>query len=392
MGQEDGKDFGTDQVVVVAPTGRDSALMRRTLEQAGIGCLPVASTAELAEPIRLGIGLAMVAEEALTPATIAELSGMLKQQPPWSDYPFIVLTSGGASTEATLARFHAMATLGHVTLLERPLRSTTLIAAARAGLQSRRRQYELRDDLLARERAVQELARRADELSRANADLEQIAYVTNHDLQEPLRTIATYAQLINKRYKDSLDEEARIYLKFMDEGARRMSQLILDLQTYSRTVNATGPDLSAVPLTDPLQGAMRNLARPIKESGATVRYGDLPEVMGDRFLLVQLFQNLLSNSIKYRRVDRPLTIDVETEDVGNGFCTLAVRDNGIGFEREYSERIFQMFQRLHGKLVAGTGMGLTICRRIVERHGGRIWAEGEAGKGACFRFTLRPAA
>jgi signal transduction histidine kinase len=225
------------------------------------------------------------------------------------------------------------------------------------------------------------------ELQRSNADLEQFAYVASHDLQEPLRMIASFVQLLQRRYEGKLDADADRWIGHVVNGAQRMKTLIEDLLRYSRVGKKPEPftDLS---LDDVLARVRDDLRSVVAESGATIDVqGPLPHVLGNEGQLTQVFENLVGNAIKFRG-DAPPKIDVAATRSGAN-VEVTVRDNGIGIEPQYFERIFVVFQRLHGQQIPGTGMGLAISKKIVERHGGRIWLESQPGSGSTFRFTLR---
>jgi len=237
-----------------------------------------------------------------------------------------------------------------------------------------------------RQRAEDSLARRASELARSNAELEQFAYVASHDLQEPLRMVASYTQLLANRYKDKLDDDARDFIAFAVDGATRMQTLIGDLLNYSR-VGTRGKPFQPVNCEAILERVLVSLKLAMSESGTTVSHDPLPAVIGDELQLGQLFQNLLANAIKFHGEGPPL-IHISAERNGNAW-TFSIRDNGIGIAPEHTERIFLIFQRLHSRdEYPGTGIGLAVCKKIVERHGGRIWVNSQPGNGATFLFTI----
>jgi PAS domain S-box-containing protein len=241
-------------------------------------------------------------------------------------------------------------------------------------------------DVTERKKAEEVLRIKTRELARSNRDLEQFAYVASHDLQEPLRMVTSYVQLLAQRYNGKLDSDADEFIGFAMEGASRMRKLINDLLTYSR-VKTQGRALEPTDCESVLDQSLDNLKVAIEENGALVTHGPLPTVMADSAQLVALFQNLIGNAIKFRGTQPP-RIHISAGRDGNGWI-FSVRDNGIGIAPEYSKRIFVIFQRLHGRdKYEGTGIGLAICKRIVERHEGRIWVESKPGKGATFYFTL----
>jgi PAS domain S-box-containing protein len=233
--------------------------------------------------------------------------------------------------------------------------------------------------------AHEELASQAEELTRSNRELEQFAYVASHDLQEPLRMVASYVELLADRYKGRLDEKADKFINYAVDGATRMKTLIDDLLGYSRLITKAGPrkliDVGAV-----VHEVTVNLGKAIAEKGAVVTYDALPTVLVTQTHLVQVFQNLIGNALKF--CDGTPRVQVAAERQGQHWI-FAVRDNGLGIAPEHRERIFQIFQRLHGRgKYAGTGIGLAICKKIVEQYGGRIWVESQPGKGSTFFFTL----
>jgi PAS domain S-box-containing protein len=224
------------------------------------------------------------------------------------------------------------------------------------------------------------------ELRRSNAELEQFAYVASHDLQEPLRMVANYTQLLAKRYRGQLGTDADEFIGYAVDGAVRMQQLIADLLTYSR-VGTRGRDFAPTNCETVFARVQSDLKLVVQRSGATVTHEPLPTVLGDDAQLGQLFQNLLTNALKFRG-PAPPQVHVSADRDGTDW-RFAVRDNGIGIAAEHAERIFVIFQRLHTTAeYPGTGIGLAICKKIVERHGGRIWVESTSGQGATFHFTI----
>jgi signal transduction histidine kinase len=231
-----------------------------------------------------------------------------------------------------------------------------------------------------------QLDAQARELAQSNAELEQFAYVASHDLQEPLRKVASFCQLLEQRYKGQLDERGEQYIAFAVDGAKRMQQLINDLLAFSRVGHPTGAQ-QVVDCDEVLRHALASLATAIEESGAEIVAGPLPRVHGEASLLAAVFQNLVGNALKFRG-EAPPRIAIGAERDGE-MWRFTCSDDGIGIEPDYAERIFMIFQRLHPKeAYAGTGIGLALCRKIVEHHGGRIWLDTESASGTSFCFTL----
>lgn len=231
-----------------------------------------------------------------------------------------------------------------------------------------------------------------DQLKRSNEDLEQFAYVASHDLQQPLRMVASYTQLLKRRYGGTLDQEADEYIDYAVDGAKRMHKLISHLLEYAKA--GTNDEFSEIDCNLVLNEAQADLKAVISQEHATITHDDLPTIMGDRIALSRLFQNLLSNAIKYRRPGVPphIAITVEPDPVIGDFWRFSIRDNGIGIHPEHAQRIFRLFQRLHKDEFSGTGLGLSLCRKIVEQHGGRIWLDTSrpiSDPGTTIIFTLR---
>jgi len=236
---------------------------------------------------------------------------------------------------------------------------------------------------------TQELLESNKALRQSNDDLNQFAYAASHDLQEPLRMVALYSQMLQRKYFGKLDADADQYISYIVGGAQRMEMLLKDLLTYSQTgPSAEGP-AETVDFSVVMNKVLLNLQASMEQSGATITWDNLPAVHAHEIRLVQLLQNLVSNAIKYRSEEAP-RIHIAAEWREREW-TLSVRDNGVGIPREYAQQIFKIFKRLHGQDYPGTGIGLAICQRIIETYGGRIWVEPGDGKGSCFYFTLPPA-
>ncbi|TAN61124.1 MAG: PAS domain-containing protein, partial [Magnetospirillum sp.] len=243
-------------------------------------------------------------------------------------------------------------------------------------------------DVAERLEAERALISQATELARSNSDLEQFAYVASHDLREPLRQVSSYVSLLERRYGATLDEDGHQFIRFARDGAKRMDQLVIDLLEFSRIGHHALPT-EAVTLTDAVDAAVANLSSAIAESAAVIRRDDtLPSVRGVREDLVRLFQNLIGNALKYRDPSRPPTVVISAMREGKDWV-ITVADNGIGIDVQYGEKIFGIFQRLHTRdKFDGTGIGLAICKKIVERHGGRIWVESTPGQGSRFNIAI----
>ena len=247
--------------------------------------------------------------------------------------------------------------------------------------------FEIAADITRLKTVEEKLKNTNANLERSNRELEQFAYVASHDLQEPLRMVASYTQLLAERYKEQLDEKAQKYIYYAVDGATRMQGLIRDLLAYSR-VTTRGGSMKPVDSREVLDAALTNLEAAIAESGAVITQDELPSVWADKTQLTQLFQNLISNAIKFKGKNPPkIHVSAEKKD---RFWEFQVSDNGIGIDPDYTEKVFIIFQRLHTRReYPGTGIGLAVCKRIVQRHGGKIWFESEPGKNTVFHFSIR---
>lgn len=310
------------------------------------------------------------------PGAREEMLRVLRERGELRDYEADMVTKGG-ETRTVLMSIRLYSDEGY-------LEGTMIDITDRKRLEEEVRQHRDRLDEL-----VHQLNETVEELERSNKELEQFVYVASHDLQEPLRMVASYTELLADRYQDKLDEKAHKYIRYAVDGARRMQVLINDLLALSR-VGTKGRPPEPTDCGEVLAGVLKSLEKTIKESSAEIVIGDLPTVMADPGQIGQVFQNLISNSIKFRS-EAPPRIEVTARRKGT-FWEICVADNGIGIDPEFHDRIFTIFQRLHGQgKYPGSGIGLAIVKKIVERHGGQVRVESAAGQGARFIFTL-PAA
>ena len=371
-----------ERVLVCAPFGRDGALIQKHLSCAGVIAQVCSSAQELSAAIGDGAGAAVISDEALSADSVERLRTELARQAPWSDFPVIIMTSGGDTTHDSRYRLRLLEPLGNVSLLERPLRTATLISSVTTALRARRHQYQLAAYLEERDEKQREMVRQNEALLKVNGELEEFAYASSHDLQEPLRMINIYTQLLVREFSGQ-SEKAQTYAKFIEGGVKGMEKLLSDLLIYSRTIHPDTAKLDNTDLSKSLTLALATLNSRIEENGADITFNELPTVAGDEAQLAQVFQNLLSNALKYRRDDCSPKIVICAEQQGKEWV-ISITDNGIGFEQQYARSIFGLFKRLHKDEYPGTGLGLAICHRIVERCGGRMWAAGRPGEGSTF--------
>jgi PAS domain S-box-containing protein len=243
-------------------------------------------------------------------------------------------------------------------------------------------------DITERRLSEERMRRQTDELDRSNRELQEFAYVASHDLQEPLQMVSNHVQLLSRRYRGKLDRDADEFIEFAIEGTSRLKSLISDLLDYSK-VSTSGRGFAPIEMAKIIDRVMETYQQVVKDYKGSLTCDDLPMVLGDDEQIIQLLQNLIDNSIKFRSKEPP-RIHVGARQLSERWL-LFVRDNGIGIDPQYTERVFVIFQRLHSRDdYPGTGIGLAICRKIIERHGGHIWVDSEPGKGATFYFTLTP--
>ncbi len=359
------------RVLLLTPTGRDSALIAQTLSRSNIQTHICSSVADLVRELDAPCAALLMAEEAVNAGSVARIAEVLNRQPPWSDLPVIVLTSAGEPSPSTDYKLKLLTPLGNVSLIERPMQPSTLISIIRSALRARERQYQFREQ--------------AKALQRSNEDLQRFANIASHDLQEPLRMVTSYSQLLTKRNKGKLDDESQLYLQYILAGVDRMRMLIYDILEFARHTGVEYPDPTPVDCNSVLGLALENLQVKITECNASVTFEQLPVVLGHETRLLQVFQNLVGNALKYCQRKPEIAISAYAQ---GDFQVIAIKDNGIGIPAEQRERIFGLFQRLHTRHeYPGSGIGLATCKRIVEQYGGRIWVESEPGAGSTFYFT-----
>lgn len=367
-----------ERVLVWAPTGSDAPLVCGLLRDAGMTADIVASVADFDRELTRGAGAAFIAREALDGPAMDGLSERLKAEPAWSKLPIVLVTWRGAERGARLFSLaDHFVSVANVVFLERPFTTDVLLGSVRFAIRSRLGQYALRD-------ATRRLDASAAELKRSNRDLEHFASVAAHDLQEPLRTMASFAELLERRYAQQLDAKGKDFCTQISGGARRMSMLIASIKEYSLAARADTRS-ETIQLARPLAEARANLQRVIAERRARIEAGPLPEVLGDPIQLVVLFQNLIANAVKYTLVQPVVRIAAEAQ--GDDW-RISIGDNGPGIAPADQQRIFELFTRLEAIGVSGSGIGLATCKRVVERHGGRIGVESTPGAGSTFWFTL----
>jgi signal transduction histidine kinase len=368
-----------NQVLVHTPYGKDASIICQVLERSGIAGVACQTLEELCGNLGQDTGAALISDQSITKSSVSALTAIIGAQPPWSDLPLIITTSGGEANDASRRQLALLEPLGNVSLLERPLRVVTLVSAVRIALRTRERQFQLRDNFTERTRLV-------EELERSNSELAQFAHIVSHDLQAPIRMVKIFTELLGKTLGEQLDSKTAKYLSTIQEGASTMETLVRSLLNYA-TVGQEPLSPSNVELRSVVTAVVETLAPNIQELQAKVTCGSLPLVYGDSIQLRQLMQNLIGNALKYSKPGAPPRINISALEFGHRW-KVSVSDNGPGIPAEFHDKVFLPLKRLHGNNIAGTGMGLAVCRKIVERHGGEIWVDSAPGNGATFSFTL----
>lgn len=376
-------------VLIVAPTGADAQNLRDVLRRAGYPTQACPGVAAAAERVRADCGALLIAEEALRPAERDILAAALSRQPPWSDLPVILITGGRAAHLGRDPR-ELLGPRGNITLVERPLHVATLVSTVAVALRSRQRQFELHDLLAERDGLLASLEERVRErtakLQAMVTEMEAFSYSVSHDLRSPLRVLAGYAQALREDHAGQLDAEGQAYLRKIERAAERMDRLTQDLLAYTRVA---GGDLPLVPvdLDEVVQNVIETYPA-LREARAHIRVASpLGWVCGHAPSLVQCFSNLLDNALKFTREGETPHVDIASEPRGDQVRCI-VSDRGPGVSPVDQERIFGLFERASGRQIAGTGVGLAIVKKAIERMGGSVGLDSVPGEGARFWFEV----
>lgn len=383
-----------ERLLLLAPTANDVQEAHSVLTRAGFAVRACRDLAAVCDELGRGAGAVIIAEEAIDPRDIATFVEQVKTQPPWSDVPIVVITGHGQLSRDTNRLFELFEQGANVSLLERPFRINTLLSLLRTALRSRRRQYEVRDLLEQVQEANAELeqrvAHRTAQLNSSVKSLESFCYSLSHDLRAPLRAIRTFTKVIENDYEEGLQEEVRGLLRRVSAAGERMDTLINDLLSLSIVSQSEVP-LITVNVDRVTNDAVETLRSEITKTGARVEIPALQgKVHANPVILRQVIENFLSNALKYTKEGEPPFVRIHSE-VNQDRIRILVEDRGIGIPHQYQERIFGLFQRLHGAAYPGTGVGLAIAKVGAQRMLGDVGVISENGAGSTFWVEL-PAA
>lgn len=377
-------------VVVVAPTGADARNIQAVLRQAGLPSRIVGSTAEAAKWVDAGAGALLVTEEAISPRENRALAESFARQPAWSDIPLVIVTSAVSIHRWASLSEAVLGSRSNVTLVARPLRSSTLVAAAKNVLRARRRQYEVRDLLQERESLLASLDRRVQErtakLQELVAELESFSYSVSHDLRAPLRIMAGYARLVLEDFGETLAPEVRCYVERIARSAERMDLLTQDVLAYTRLARGEVV-LGPVDLARVVEETIEQYPELAAARAAIVVRRPLAPVIAHGPSLIQALSNLLGNALKFGRSGVRPRVEVATK-VRAGRVRLVIKDNGVGIASAHHGKIFRIFERVAGQDVPGTGIGLAIVKKAAERMGGTVGLKSTPGRGSTFWLEL----
>lgn len=375
------------RILLLAPTGGDAQNALTMLRAGGFEAVVCATIEEVCDRAREGSGAMLLAEEALRRSNLNSLLDLLKEQPSWSDFPVIVVTTGGDTTQASVRAYDAFGPTANLTLIERPFRAITLISAVRTALRSRLRQYEVRDLLEQLEEKVRE---RTVRLEQTIAELEAFSYSVSHDMRAPLRAMRGYSQVLLDDFSQNLDETGREFAKRILAASERLDRLVQDVLRYSRVAREK-IECKRVDLEDLIMEVVGEYPAFHPPNAEVIIAKPLLPVWGHEASLTQVVSNLLGNAVKFVRAERVPKIKIWTEPAGKN-VKVFFNDNGIGIEEEDYGKIFRMFERVSaGAQYEGTGIGLAIVAKAVERMGGKVSVESVVGRGSTFCVEL-PAA
>jgi signal transduction histidine kinase len=374
-----------DRILLVAPRGRDRLLLADALHKAGRRPQILGSLDDLLAEAGRGAGVLLLEEEAIDARTAPALLATLAKQPPWSDLPVVLLTTPSRIARQTRRLVESLGRSANVVLLERPIRILTLVQTVESALRARRRQYEVRDLQGTLETRV---AERTAQLEATLKEMDTFSYTIAHDLRAPLRHLYRFSEALDLECGASLTPDCADYLRHIRSGAERMDALVQDILRYSR-LTRTELSVRPVDLQSLVAGVLKEMAPELRDRNARVQVGRLTDlVLADPLLLSQALTNLVSNAVKFVAPGTAPAVRIRTERRG-AWTRIWVEDNGIGIAARHHGRVFEIFERLHGsEAYGGTGIGLAIVRRVVERQGGRVGLESEEGRGSRFWIDL----
>lgn len=379
-----------EQIVILAPLGADSRNIATVLKKAGFVPAVCTRNEEAALQIKAGAGALLVTEEALAGKHPAPLIRALAEQPLWSDIPMLIVTSDAMIDHWAKSSAELLGPRSNVTLIARPLQRATLIAAVAAVLRARRRQYEIRDLLREREALLGSLEARVKErtarLQELVAELEAFSYSVSHDLRAPLRVMAGYASVVLEDFAPALPADARDYIERIAKSAERLDRLTRDVLAYTR-ITRDEIKLGPVNVGAIVEETIDQYPELAKARQSISLQRPLAPVLAHGPSLVQILSNLLGNAVKFGRPNIPLRIEVSTRARGRRI-RIVVKDNGVGLERRHHARVFRMFERVAGREIPGTGIGLAIVKKAAERMGGAVGVKSKLGFGSEFWIEL----